>query len=98
MIERSTPKSQPLHLSVDNYATHQQPQPQVLVQAGLAQHPRFHMPFTPTRSSGLNRVERLFRDIPDKRLRRGAFTRVADLEVALNEYRALHHANPKPLI
>ena len=93
-IDRKTPKNKQLHLVVDNYATHKHPE--VLV--WLSKHPRFHMHFTPTSSSWLNVVERFFRDITDKRIRRGVFTSVPDLEAAINEYIAVHNANPKPFI
>jgi transposase len=93
-IDRQTPRTKQLHLIVDNYATHKHPE----VIAWLAQHPRFHMHFTPTSSSWLNMVERFFRDITDKRIRRGAFTSVSALEAAINDYIALHNARPKPFI
>src|SRR3546814_9459163 len=66
-----------LHLIVDNYATHKHPK----VRAWLDKHPRFHMHFTPTSTSWLNMVERFFRDITDKGIRRGAFASVAELEI-----------------
>lgn len=69
LIDRHTPPEKQLHLIVDNYATHKYP----AVQCWLARHPRFHMHFTPTSASWLNRVERFFRDLTDKRLRRGVF-------------------------
>ena len=94
MIDRNTPKKKELHLIVDNYATHKHPE----VKAWLAKHQRFHIHFTPTSSSWLNMVERFFRDITDKRIRRGTFTSVPELETAINEYIALHNANPKPFI
>jgi transposase len=78
-IDRYTPKKMELHLIADNYATHKHPE----VQAWLAKHPRFHMHFTPTSSSWLNMVERFFRDITDKRIRRGVFTSVPELEAAI---------------
>ena len=93
-IDRQTPKTKELHLIVDNYATHKHPE----VLAWLAKHPRFHMHFTPTSSSWLNMVERFFRDITDKRIRRGVFTSVPVLEAAINEYIAAHNAKPKPFI
>jgi DDE superfamily endonuclease len=68
------------------------------VQAWLAKHPRFNMHFTPTSSSWLNMVERFFRDITDKRIRRGVFTSVPELEAAIHDYIAVHNANPKPFI
>jgi transposase len=93
-IDRKTPKNKELHLIVDNYATHKHPD----VLAWLTKHPRFHIHFTPTSSSWLNMVERFFRDITDKRIRRGVFTSVPDLEAAINEYIAAHNAKPKPFI
>ena len=93
-IDRYTPKKMELHLIADNYATHKHPE----VQAWLAKHPRFHMHFTPTSSSWLNMVERFFRDITDKRIRRGVFTSVPELEAAINDYIAVHNENPKPFI
>ena len=56
------------------------------------------MHFTATNSSWLNRVERFFRDSTDKRIRRGVFTSVPDLAVAINQYIAAHNAQPKPFI
>jgi transposase len=82
LIDRRTPKQLSLHLIVDNYATHSHPE----VQAWLAKHPRFIMHFTPTSASWLNMVERFFRDITDKRIRRDSFTSVAELELAIDLY------------
>jgi transposase len=94
LIDRHTPKGKELHLIVDNYATHKHPE----VKAWLEKHRRFHLHFTPTSSSWLNMVERFFRDITDKRIRRGAFTSVPELEAAINAYIAVHNAKPKPFI
>ena len=93
-IDRKTPKKKELHLIVDNYATHKHPQ----VLAWLAEHPRFHMHFTPISSSWLNMVERFFGDITDKRIRRGVFKSVADLKAAIAESIAVHNAKPKPFL
>ena len=93
-IDRNTPKTKELHLIVDNYATHKHPE----VLAWLARHPRFHIHFTPTSASWLNMVERFFRDITDKRIRRGVFASVAELEAAINDYIAVHNTRPKPFI
>ena len=57
-IDRETPKDKTLHLVCDNDATHKHPK----VKAWLAKHPRFHIHFTPTSASWLNRVERFFRE------------------------------------
>ena len=83
-----------LHLIVDNYATHGHPD----VQAWMARHPRFVMHFTPTGASWLNMVERFFRDITDKRIKRDSFTSVPELEMAIELYVAHHNTHPKPFI
>jgi len=93
-IDRSTPKDKILHLIANNYATHKHP----VVQAWLAQHPRFHMHFTPTSASWLNMVERFFRDLTVNRLRCGVFTSVPELVTAIGEYVAHHNTQPKPFI
>lgn len=94
LIDRTTPKALTLHLVVDNYATHKHPE----VQAWLAKHPRFVMHFTPTSASWLNMVERFFRDITDKRIRRDSFSSVAELELAIDMYVAHHNIDPKAFI
>jgi transposase len=93
-IDRETPKDKELHLICDNYATHKHP----VVQEWLGKHPRLNMHFTPTSASWLNMVERFFRDITDKRIRRGVFTSVAELAAAIDEYIAHHNIKPKPFI
>jgi len=93
-IDRETPKDKALHLIADNYATHKHPK----VHEWLAKHPRITMHFTPTSASWLNMVERFFRDISEKRLRRGVFTSVQELVTAIDEYVAHHNTSPKPFI
>jgi len=90
-IDSETPPELDLHLIVDNYATHKHPR----VQSWLKKHPRFHMHFTPTSSSWLNLVERWFRDLTDKRIRRGTFTNVANLQKALEDYIDEHNQDPR---
>ena len=93
-IDRKTPPEIDLHLIVDNYATHKHEK----VQRWLARHKRFHIHFTPTSSSWLNMVERFFRDLSEKRLRRGVFRSVADLVAAVDDYIDQHNQKPKPYI
>jgi transposase len=93
-IDREVPKSLAVHLILDNYATHKHPD----VKAWLASHPRFHLHFTPTSSSWLNLVERWFRELTDKALRRGSFNSVPDLIAAIEEYTAARNDNPKPFL
>ena len=93
-INRETRKELDLHLIVDNYGTHTHPK----VIAWLDKHPRFHMHFTPTSASWLNLVERWFREITDKRIRRGAFRSVDALVAAIMEYLEVNNAAPKPFV
>jgi transposase len=93
-IDRATPPHLDVHLIVDNYATHKHAK----VKAWLAQHPRFHLHFTPTSASWLNLVERFFALTTDERIRRGAFTSVPDLEKAIMDYLEHHNADPKPFV
>lgn len=93
-IDAETTPYLDLHLIVDNYGTHKHPK----VQQWLAKHPRFHLHFTPTSSSWLNLVERWFRELTTKRMRRGVFKSVADLIAAIEEYIAVHNAHPKPFV
>ncbi|QDL39319.1 hypothetical protein EUB48_19860 [Rhodoferax sediminis] len=61
-------------------------------------HPRFVMHFTPTSASWLNMVERFFRDITDKRIKRDSITSVTELELATDLYVAHPNIDPKPFI
>jgi transposase len=94
LIERKTPKRLTVHLIVDNYATHKHPE----VQRWLAKQPRFVMHFTPTSASWLNMVERFFRDISERRIKRDSFASVAELQRAIAQYIAHHNRNPKPFV
>jgi len=93
-LDREFPKDLDLHLIVDNYGTHMQPK----VKQWLARHPRFELHFTPTSSSWLNLVERWFRELTEKRIRRGSFLSVPELIAAIEEYMAASNADPKPLV
>jgi transposase len=93
-IDTATPAALDLHLIVDNYVTHKHPR----VQTWLRRHPRFHIHFTPTSSSWLNLIERWFRDLTAKRLRRGSFASVAELIAAIYAYLANHNQNPQVFV
>jgi len=54
--------------------------------------------FTPTSSSWLNLIERWFKELSDKRLRRGVFTSVADLTAAITEWAERWNTDPKPFV
>ena len=94
LIDSQTPPDLDLHLIVDNYNTHKHPK----VKRWLAKHKRFHMHFIPTSSSWLNLVERFFREITDKRIRRDAFTSVEQLVETIMTYIQNHNENPKSFI
>jgi transposase len=94
LIDRRIPKGKTIHLIQDNYITHRNAE----VQAWLDAHPRFVAHFTPTSASWLNMVERFFRDLTTKRVRRGSFHNVPQLEQAIEDYIAGHNAAPKPFI
>lgn len=93
-LDRETPADRDLHLILDNYATHKHAK----VKAWLAKHPRFHLHFTPTSASWLNMVERFFRDLTVKSLRRGVFHSVPDLIATLDRYLAHYNEEPTPFV
>jgi transposase len=94
LVDAQTPPDVALHLIADNYHTHKHPK----VQRWLAKHPRFHMHFIPTSSSWLNLVERWFREITDKRIRRDSFASVRQLIQTIMDYIEHHNHDPKPLV
>jgi len=93
-INRRVSRGKDIHLILDNYGTHTHPD----VIAWLDKHPRFHLHFTPTRSSWLNLVERWFRELTTRRLKRGSFASVAELTSAIEGYIAHHNGDPKPFV
>lgn len=94
LIDATTPKERTLHLIVDNYATHKHPK----VKAWLARHPRFNIHFTPTSASWLNMVERFFRELTVRALRRGVFHSVPDLIASIQNYVAAYNHKPSPMV
>jgi transposase len=93
-VDAETPPELDLHLIVDNYATHKHD----AVRKWLAKHKRFHLHFIPTSSSWLNLVERWFREITEKRIRRGAFRNVGELVKAITDYIAHNNDHAKPFV
>ncbi|MGH2734162.1 MAG: IS630 family transposase [Actinomycetota bacterium] len=94
VIDREVPKGLQIHLILDNYATHKHPD----VKRWLGKHKRFNLHFTPTSSSWLNLVERWFRELTGKAIRRGVFPSVPDLIAAIEDYLQAHNDNPKPFV
>ena len=93
-LDREFPPELQLHLVMDNYGTHKEPH----VQAWLKKHPRFVCHFVPTSSSWLNLVERWFRELTEKAIRRGSFVSVPDLKETINEFMRAWNQNPRPFI
>ena len=93
-VDREVPQGLAIHMILDNYATHNHAD----VRAWLDKHPRFDLHFTPTSSSWLNLVERWFRELTDKALRRGVFHSVPDLIAKIDEYIATHNDDPTPFV
>ena len=91
-VERAVPAGKVIHGILDNYGSHKHPK----VLAWLARHPRWTFHFTPTSGSWLNAVETFFSALTRRRIRRGTFSSIVDLQAAINRYLAEHNADPKP--
>ena len=93
-IEAQVPAELEAHLIVDNYGTHKT----AMIRKWFAKRPRFHVHFTPTYGSWINLVERWFAELTNKRIRRGVFRSVKELESAIREYISVHNEDPKPFV
>ena len=93
-VERETDPSLDLHFILDNYATHKHPK----VQAWLERNPRVHFHFLPTSSSWLNLVERFFRDLNQRQLKRLAVGSVDELIRAITDYIDTRNRAPRPFV
>jgi transposase len=91
-IEREIPAGKVIHVILDNYATHKHPK----VLAWLARHPRWTFHFTPTSGSWLNAVETFFSALTRRRLKRGTFRSIVDLQASIHRYLAEHNQDPRP--
>jgi transposase len=91
-IEREVPAGKVIHVILDNYAAHKHPK----VRAWLARHPRWTFHFTPTSGSWLNAVESFFSTLTRRRLKRGVFRSIVELQAAINRYLAEHNQAPRP--
>lgn len=91
-IDAEVPDGLQVHLILDNYSTHKHE----AVHHWLKRHKRFHLHFIPTSSSWLNQIERWFRDLEDKNLRRGIFGSVPELITSIESYMSANNQDPKP--
>jgi len=93
-IEAQVPSGLDVHLILDNYGTHKT----AMIRNWLAKRPRFHLHFTPTYGSWINLVERWFAELTNKRIRRGVFRSVKELEDAIRDYIHVHNEEPRPFV
>ena len=91
-IEAEVPAGKVVHVILDNYAAHKHPK----VRQWLDRHPRWTFHFTPTSCSWLNAVEGFFAKLTKRRLKRGVFRSITDLQAAINRFLAEHNAEPRP--
>jgi len=95
-IDASVPNDLDVHVVLDNLSAHSAPE----ITRWL-NHPdrnRWHLHFAPTSSSWLNLIERWFKELTDKRLRRGRFTSVTELADAITMWAEHWNADPQPFI
>ena len=93
-IERDVPAGKLIHVILDNYATHKHPK----VRAWLERHERWTFHYTPTSASWLNAVEGFFAKLTNRRLKRGVFASIVELQAAINRFVAETNQQPKPFV
>jgi hypothetical protein len=93
-VEAAVPAGKLVHAILDNYAAPKHPK----VLAWLARHPRRSFHFTPTAASWLDAVEGFFAALTKRRLRRGSFASLVELQTAINRYLAEANADPRPFV
>ena len=96
LIDLHVPRHLNVHVVLENLSAHKAP----AVAKWLA-HPRtkrWHLHFTPTSSSWLNLVEGWFKQLTDRRLRRGTFTSVDALIETIKVWAERWNDDPKPFL
>lgn len=93
-VEAAVPAGKVIHVVLDNYAAHKHPR----VRAWLSRHPRWVFHFTPTSASWINAVEGFFSALTRRRLKRGDFRSVVDLQAAIKRYVAEHNESSRPFV
>ena len=93
-IEAEVPIGKVVHVILDNYGAHKHPK----VRAWLDRHPRFVFHFTPTSCSWLNAVETFFAKLTKRRLKRGVFRSIVELQTAINLFLEEANHDPKPFV
>src|SRR6202047_2387492 len=93
-IEAEVPVGKIIHVILDNYGPHKHPK----TRAWLGRHPRFVFHYTPTSASWLNAVEGFFAKLGKRRLKRGVFCSIVDLQAAINRFLRETNDDPKPFV
>lgn len=96
LIDKQVDRDLDIHVVLDNLSAHKAPE----VTEWLARpaQQRWHLHFIPTSSSWLNLIECWFKELTDRRLRRGTITRVPDLIDAMRTWTDNWNKDPKPFI
>lgn len=95
-IDASVPRGLGVHVVLDNLSAHSTPD--IAKWLAHKDRRRWHLHYTPTSSSWLNLVERWFKELTDKRLRRGTFCSVTELTEAITTWATHWNLDPKPFI
>jgi transposase len=95
-IDAAVPRGLAVHVILDNLSAHTAPE--ITKWLAHKDRRRWHLHFVPTSSSWVNLVERWFKELTDKRLRRGRFTSVAELTDAITTWAEHWNHDPKPFI
>jgi transposase len=93
-VEAAVPAGKLIHAILDNYGTHKHPK----VLRWLERHPRWTFHFTPTSASWLNAVEGFFAKLTKRRLKRGVFGSLVELQAAINRFLAETNGDPRPFV
>jgi transposase len=96
LIDLHVPRHLEVHVVLDNLSAHMSPE--VTRWLDHPKRARWHLHFTPTSSSWLNLVERWFKTLTDRRLRRGSFASLDDLIDAIELWAEHWNDDPKPFI
>ncbi len=95
-IDATVPRGLAVHVVLDNLSAHKAPE--ITNWLAHKDRRRWHLHSTPTSSSWTNLIERWFKELTDRRLRRGVFTSVSDLETAINLWASHWNDDPKPFV
>ena len=91
-VNATLPPGKAVHAIVDNYATHKHPK----VREWIKAHPHWSFHFTPTSCSWLNAVEGFFAKLTKRRLKRGVFRSIEELQEAIKRFLAENNRDPRP--